>query len=71
MAFTQQQITALEAAIASGTLSVRYGDRQVTYQSLSEMRRLLRQMRGEIATAAGQRARRRSIRLYQSGTGNV
>lgn len=71
MAFTQQQINALEAAIASGTLSVRYGDRQVTYQSLSEMRRLLRQMRAEAGAAAGQRPRRRTMRLYQSGSGNV
>lgn len=71
MAFTQQQITTLESAIAEGTLSVRYADRQVTYQSLAEMRQALAQMRREVAAAAGQRPRRRTMRLFQSGTGNV
>lgn len=71
MAFTQQHITALETAIASGTLSVRYGDRQVTYQSLSDMRRLLKQMRSEVAGAAGQRPRSRTMRMYQAGSGYV
>ena len=52
-------------------LSVRYADRTVTYQSLVEMRRLLKQMRDELGQAAGAPRRRRIVRLYQSGTGNV
>ncbi len=72
MAFTNEQIAALESAIASGILTVRYADRTVTYQSLKEMRSTLRQMRGEMAGRAPGRPRtRRTIRLYQSGSGNV
>ena len=37
MAFTQDQLTALEAAIASGTLEVRIGDKMVRYQSIADM----------------------------------
>jgi len=37
MAYTQAQLDALDAAIASGALSVRYADQQVTYRSLQEM----------------------------------
>ncbi|MFC6838609.1 phage head-tail joining protein [Xanthomonas theicola] len=72
MAFTKEQITALETAIASGTLSVRYGDREVRYQNLNAMRAVLTQMRGEVEGAAGvtPRPRRSTMRLYQSGTGN-
>lgn len=37
MAFTQTQLDALEAAIASGTLEVRTGDKVVRYQSLADL----------------------------------
>jgi hypothetical protein len=37
MAFTQTQLDALEAAIASGTLEVRLGDKLVRYQTINEM----------------------------------
>jgi hypothetical protein len=37
MAFTQDQLTALEAAIASGTLEVRIGDKMVRYQTIADM----------------------------------
>ncbi|KRG43046.1 phage head-tail joining protein [Stenotrophomonas geniculata] len=71
MAFTKEQVAKLEAAISAGVLSVRYADRTVTYQSLDSMRRLLKQMRDEIGQASGATRRRRIVRLYQSGTGNV
>lgn len=74
MAFTQDQVTALEKAIASGTLRVSYSDgvgtREVTYQSLSAMRALLRQMRAELnPQPAGTKKRRGLVRLTQMGTG--
>lgn len=47
MAFTQQQLDDLDAAIASGELSVGYGDRRRTFRSLDEMLRV----RGIIARA--------------------
>ena len=37
MAFTQAQLDALEAAIATGTLEVRYGDKSVRYQSTADL----------------------------------
>lgn len=37
MAFTQDQLDALEAAIATGTLEVRVGDKLVKYQTTADM----------------------------------
>lgn len=48
MAWTAEQISKLEAAIATGALTVRYADRLVTYRSLDEMQRLLQDMRDEV-----------------------
>jgi len=47
MAWTQTQLDAVEAAIASGELTVRFGDRTVTYRSMDE----LLQARGVIKDA--------------------
>lgn len=38
--YTQDQYNALIAAIAQGVTSVKYGDKQVDYRSLSEMLRV-------------------------------
>ena len=49
MAFTQSELDALESAIATGALIVRYSDgRQVQYRSLAEMQRLRQLMRAEL-----------------------
>lgn len=48
MAYTTDQLTVLEAAISSGVLTVRYADRTITYQSLSEMRSLRAEMQREL-----------------------
>lgn len=48
MAFTTDQLTALESAIAQGALSVRFGERSVTYHSFPEMIRLRDTMRSEL-----------------------
>jgi len=49
MAYTIDQLVSLEAAIASGALSVRQSDgTTVTYQSLADMRRLRQEMQSEI-----------------------
>lgn len=50
MAYTQQQIDTLKAAIAEGALTVRYADKQVTYRSLDEMIRILSIMEREVNT---------------------
>jgi len=52
MAFTTAQLTALEAAIASGTLEVQYSDKQVKYRSLRDMIALRDLMRKELELAA-------------------
>lgn len=49
MAYTQQQIDTLKAAIAEGALTVRYSDKQITYRSLDEMMRILALMEREAA----------------------
>lgn len=59
MAFTQEQIEALEAAIATGTLKVKYADREVTYQDTASMLKALAVMKGEVAAAAGEAGFRR------------
>jgi hypothetical protein len=48
MAYTQAQIDALKRAIASGVLTVRHGDEQVTYRSIAEMRQVLKDMEAEV-----------------------
>ncbi len=37
MAWTTTDLANIEAAIASGTLSVQFGDRRVQYQSIGEL----------------------------------
>lgn len=53
MAYTQQQLDALEAAIADGALTVKYGDKQTTYRSLDEMIRIRDMMRGDLGLSSG------------------
>lgn len=47
--FSQTQYEALCAAIAQGVTTVKYGDKEITYRSLSEMERIKKMM----ATALG------------------
>lgn len=51
MAFSQSDIDALEKAIATGALVVKYQDRQVQYRSLDEMRKILLIMKQDVGTA--------------------
>ncbi len=56
MAWTQEEVDTLKAAIASGVLTVTYDGpprRSITYQSLREMRDLLAEMQGAVAAASG------------------
>jgi hypothetical protein len=47
--WTQADIEALEAAIKGGTLRVRFENREVQYQSISEMLKLLQTMKDAVA----------------------
>lgn len=49
MAFTQVQLDALDDAIASGALTVKYQDKTVTYRSLADMLRLRDLMAAELS----------------------
>ncbi|MCQ9423367.1 hypothetical protein NRB16_07500 [Pseudomonas sp. LJDD11] len=59
MAYTIEQYSALQAAIAEGALSVRYADKSVTYRSLDEMMRILKLMATELGINAGHAGGRR------------
>lgn len=68
MAWTQADIDALKAAIASGRLRVTMGDRDVQFRSLAEMKEILAMMQEEVDATAGTNTRYRTIRV-RSGTG--
>ncbi len=40
--FTQENLDALEQAIAEGALTVRFADKEITYQSLEQMLKVRR-----------------------------
>jgi len=70
MAFTRDDLLPLEAAIKSGTLSVRYNDRTVQYQSIKDMLAARRQIIAEVDLAEGIKPKRgRIFRLFQQGRG--
>ena len=53
MAYTQSQLEALQAALASGTLRVQYEDRMITYRDLDEIWQAIQIVQGELAGQAG------------------
>jgi hypothetical protein len=58
MAWTQSQLDAIEAAIASGELTVRFGDRTVTYRSMDELLQARAVIKEAIDAGAGKVADR-------------
>ncbi|MFZ9091333.1 MAG: phage head-tail joining protein [Planctomycetaceae bacterium] len=59
---------ALEAAIASGVLSISVDGQSTTFASLSQLRSVLRSINDEIATCTGQDRRRpRAAQVYLGG----
>ena len=61
MAFTTDQLTAVETAIATGELTVKFNDRLVTYRSVDELKASRDLIRAELSGAGGL-----SARNYQS-----
>lgn len=59
--FTLQQYEALNAAIASGTTTVSYGDKTVTYRSTDEMLRIRNLMMAELGLAKGDNGRKLGV----------
>lgn len=52
------QRASLKAALRSGALSVRHGDKQVMYRSVEEIKKALAVLDDEIAEASGKRRSR-------------
>jgi hypothetical protein len=65
MAWTQENLEALESAIAQGANSVTYGNKTVHYRSLSEMMQLRNLMRQELGLSNP--ARQRVLGSYSNG----
>lgn len=49
MAYTQNDIDALKAAVARGATRLKMGDEEVQFPSLAEMRRQIKVMEAELA----------------------
>lgn len=57
MAYTTTDLAAIDAAIASGELTVRHNGREVTYRSLDELLKAKRTIEAELnAASSGGRA---------------
>lgn len=67
MSFTTDQLAALEAAIASGTLRVRHGDREETFQSLDAMLSLRDRIRRELGLLADDGGRTQRYATHSKG----
>jgi hypothetical protein len=55
MAYSEDQILALKNAIAQGALRVKYGDKEVEYRSLAEMKEILTMMENQNKPVANRR----------------
>ena len=64
--FTAADLTAINTAIKSGTLSVAYRDRNVTYRSLSEMRQIRDMIKEDLGENSAFEDRSRQI-AYDRG----
>jgi multidrug resistance efflux pump len=64
MAYTSEQLTALESALARGERRVTLGDKTVEYRSVDELKAAIAEVRGALAAAQG--VRTRQIRLTTS-----
>jgi hypothetical protein len=59
MAWTQADVSALKAAMATGAKAVTIAGETTVFRDLDEMERLLRRMEAEVAAAAVTRSPRR------------
>ncbi|CAK0777426.1 Phage tail protein [Gammaproteobacteria bacterium] len=52
MAYTEEQLTALEEALAKGEKLVRFGDKTVEYRSVDELKLAIREVKRDLAEQA-------------------
>lgn len=63
--YTMEQYTSLLAAISEGALRVRYGDKEVEYRSLAEMRQIQQEMEDDLGLSKAKG--RRYITSFNKG----
>lgn len=72
MSYTLEQYYTLKAAIAGGSKTVKYGDKEVEYRTLDEMLQILKLMEAELFPdtngTAGQPSTRR-VAAFSKGLG--
>lgn len=66
MAYSQTQLEALEAALASGTLRVTFEGRSLEYRSVDELKKAIAEVKASLAAADPVRPRSRVVRAYTS-----
>jgi hypothetical protein len=59
MAYTQADLDALDAAIASSQLEVQYGDRRVKFRSTAELLQARQHVAAQLAATGGRRSHSR------------
>jgi len=64
MAYSQQQLEALEAALASGMLRVSFQGRSVEYRSVEELKKAIAEVKAALAAADPARPNSRVVRIY-------
>jgi hypothetical protein len=64
MAYTESQLEALEAALASGTLRVSFEGRSVEYRSVDEIKKAIAEVKAGLAVANPATPRTRMIRVF-------
>ncbi|MGC8884874.1 MAG: phage head-tail joining protein [Bryobacteraceae bacterium] len=64
MAYSQTQLEALEAALASGTLRVTFEGRSLEYRSVDELKKAIAEVKAAMAAADPAQPRSRVIRTY-------
>ncbi len=65
MAFTQQNLDAIENAIATGTLSVEYNGKRVTYRSMSDLMRARDVIKADLDKQKPNGMPRSSVAIYE------
>jgi hypothetical protein len=61
MAYTSEQVTALEEAIATGALEVQYTDKRVKYRSIDDMIKVLNLMKRELGLNDSSKCRKTAV----------
>ncbi len=70
--WTQADIDALETNMKRGILSIQFGDRQISFQSMDEMRKLRQDMIDAVAaSSSGGGKSRTSYAMTRKGSGST